>query len=110
MVAYVFTKDGIPIFDATGAVITLNSAGQPVDHIRNMVTITTVYGFKNNGASPPRATPQPTMPIRVTKLIYFVTSQVERTPKAPTTTPKFAHTPGRVNQKIVNYETKVGGY
>ena len=71
MTAHVFANDGIPIFDATGAVITLNYAGQPVDHIRNMVTITTAYVFTNDGASPLRATPQPAMPIRVSDLIYF---------------------------------------
>ena len=71
MAAYVFANNGIPIFDSTGAVITLNYTGQPVDHIRNMVTITTAYGFTNDGASPPRATPQPEMPIRVADLIYF---------------------------------------
>ena len=71
MAAYVFANDGIPIFDATRAVITLNYAGQPVDHIRNMVTITTAYGFTNDGASPLRATPQPAIPIQVADLIYF---------------------------------------
>ena len=45
MVAYVFANYGLPIFDATGAIITLNSAGQPVDHIKNVVTITTAYGL-----------------------------------------------------------------
>ena len=65
MVAYVFAKDGIPIFDTTGAVITLNSTGQPFDHIRNVVTITTTYRFPTNGASPKTSTPQPFMPIQV---------------------------------------------
>ena len=50
MAAYVFAKDGIPIFGATGAVITLNSAGQPVDHSINVVTITTDEKNSNDGA------------------------------------------------------------
>ena len=69
MVAYVFVKYGLPIFDATGDVITLNSAGQIVYHIGNVVPITTVNGFPNDGASPPRATPQLAMTIRVAALI-----------------------------------------
>ena len=41
MAAYVFTNNGIPIFTVTGTVITLNSVGQPVDRIGNVVTIKT---------------------------------------------------------------------
>ena len=52
MVAYVFTNNAIPIFDATVNIITLNSTVQPVDHIGNMVTITNVDGFPNDGVSP----------------------------------------------------------
>ena len=73
-------NDGLPIFYATGAVSTLNSAGQPFDHIRNVVTITTADGLPRDGGSPSWATPQPTMPIPVSALIYFVTSQAVRTP------------------------------
>ena len=74
MAAYVFTNYRITIFDATGAVITLYSAGKPVDHIRNVVIITTDDGLPHAGDSPPRATPQLAMSIRVAALIYFVTS------------------------------------
>ena len=81
MAAYVFAKDGIPIFNATGDVITLNSAGQPVDHIRNVVTTTTSGGFPNDGESPPIAITQPSMPIKCSSLIYFVTSKAVRTPQ-----------------------------
>ena len=50
MATYVFEKYGLPIFDAIGAVITLNSAGQQVDHIGNLVTITTADVLTNDGA------------------------------------------------------------
>ena len=63
MTTHDFEKNGLPIFDLTGAVIILNSVVQPVDHIRNVVTITTVDGLPYYGASPPRATPKPTMPL-----------------------------------------------
>ena len=53
MLVYMFTHDGLLIFDSTGAVITLNFAGQTVYHIINVVTITTTDGFPNDGASPP---------------------------------------------------------
>ena len=61
MLAYVFENNGRPIFDATRAVITLNYVGQPVHHIKNVVTITTAYGFPKYGALQPRAIPQPSM-------------------------------------------------
>ena len=63
MVAYVFENDGIATFGITGDVITLNYVGQIGDHIKNVVTITTAGGFPNYGASPPRAIPQPALPI-----------------------------------------------
>ena len=69
MTAYVFANNGQPIFDTTGAVIILNSAGQPVDHVKNMVTITNADGVSNGGASPPRATPQPDIPVIISSLI-----------------------------------------
>ena len=47
MAAYVFSNYGLPICDATGDVITLNSTDQPFDHIRNVVTIKTADGFPN---------------------------------------------------------------
>ena len=65
MAAYLFPNDGLPIFDATGDVITLNSEGQPVCHIKNVVTITNVDGLSNDGASPPRAIPKLAMTIQV---------------------------------------------
>ena len=71
-----------------------------------MVPITISNGFTNYGASPPRETPQPAMPIRFSALIYFVTSQAVRTPQSPTTTPMFACTPGRINRKITDNKTK----
>ena len=49
MEEYVFANYGLPIFDATGAIITLNSAGQPVNHSVNVVTITTADEFPNDG-------------------------------------------------------------
>ena len=101
-----FINYGLPIFDAARSVITLNSVGQPVDHIRNMVTITTADGFPNDGESPPRAILQPTMPIQVSALVHFVTFRAVRTPQALTTTPKLACTPVCVSQKIIDYETK----
>ena len=61
MDSYVFVNDGLPIFDVTEVVITLNYVGQPVDHIKNVVTITTANGFPNYGESPPIAIPQPSM-------------------------------------------------
>ena len=69
MMAYVFTKYGLLIFDTTVAVITLNYAGQPVDHIGNVLTITTANRFPTDGESPPRATPKPSMPIMFDDLI-----------------------------------------
>ena len=58
MAAYIFAIDGIPIFDAPRAVIKFNDAGRPVNHAENVATITTDYGFPNDGSSPPRETPQ----------------------------------------------------
>ena len=57
MVAQVFANDGLKILDASQAVISINSAVQPVDHIVNVVTIQTSHGFPNDGASPPKAIP-----------------------------------------------------
>ena len=93
------TNDGLPIFDATGAVITLNLEGQQVDHIRNMVTTTPGDGSPNDGASPPRAPPQPPITIRFSALIYCATSQAVMTNQAPITTPKFYYTPDCANKK-----------
>ena len=90
------------MFDATRAVIILNFVGQTVNHIGNMVTITTDDGLPNDSASPPRATTQPTMLIRVPALIYYVTSKAVRNPLSPTTTPKFTRNPGCANQNIIN--------
>ena len=73
-----------------------------------MVPITTADVLPNDGASPPRTTPQPAVPIRVSALIYFLTYQAERTPQYPTTTTKFVRTPGHVNPKIINNKTKSG--
>ena len=74
MVKYVFASYGIQIFDTTRAFITLNYAGQPFDYDGNVVTIITANGLPNYVASPPRATPQPTIPVQVADLIYLVTS------------------------------------
>ena len=106
MAVYVFANDGLTIFDATGAVITLNSTGQPVDHIRNVVNIKNAGGLKNYGASPQRATSQTAMPMQVTALIYFITYQSVRTTQSPTTTSKFSRTPGCINLKIINCKTE----
>ena len=102
MLAYVFENNGRPLFDDTMAVITLNYAGQTVDHIGNVVTITTENGFPNYGASQPRAIPQPSMLSQVSALIYFVASQVVINPQYPTTNPKFTRTPGCINRKIID--------
>ena len=69
MAAYLFTNDRLKCFDATGDIITLNYAGQPVDHIGNVLTITTADRFPTDGESPPRATPKPSMPIIFDDLI-----------------------------------------
>ena len=100
MVAYVFTNDGLPIFDTI--FLSHNSEVQTVDHIGNVATITTDYGLPNDRASPEREINQPSMPILVYALIYFVTYQVVRNPQAPTTTPKLAHIPGCINLKIID--------
>ena len=71
MEAYMFINNGMPIFDTNGAVITLNSSGQPVDLIGNMVTITTSYGLPKNGTSLPREIPQLSTPSQFYVLIYF---------------------------------------
>ena len=68
MAAHVFANNGLVIFDATWAVITLNSTCQPVYHIRNVVTITNPYVLPNDGASPPRETPQLDIIIQVAAL------------------------------------------
>ena len=94
--------------DNTGDSITINPVGQPVDHVRNMLTITTDNGFQNDGASTPRAITQPDMTQQVSTLIYFITSQAVRDAQSPTTTLKFARTPGIVNRKIIYYKTKSG--
>ena len=106
--SYVFANYVLPIFDVTGDFITLNSAGQTVYHIRNVVTITTSDRLSNYGASPPREVPQPAMTIRISAPIYFVTSQAVTTPQSPTTNPRFPCTPGCINRKIIYYETKAG--
>ena len=108
MEAYVFAKYGLPIFDTTGAVITLNSTGQTVYHIGNVVNITTGNGFTSYWASPPRETLQPAMLIRVDALIYFVPSQAVRTPQSPNRASMFALTHGRVNRKIIDYKINEG--
>ena len=69
MESYVFASYGLPIFEATGAVITLNSVGQPVDHIVNLITIKTSNGFPNYEVTPPRAIPQLYMSIKVAALV-----------------------------------------
>ena len=46
--AYISVYGGLKIFDATGDVIMLNDAGQPVDHSRILVTIVAAYGLTNN--------------------------------------------------------------
>ena len=51
---------------------------------------------------------QPSMPVWVASLIYFVTSKVVSTPQNPTTTPKFMLPPGRIIRKNVNYKTEAG--
>ena len=89
-------KAGLPIFDATRAIITLNSAGQPVNHSVNVVTITTADEFPNDGSSQPIEMPQTATPTQVDTIITFVTSQAVRD-QAPTTTPKFSLTSGRVD-------------
>ena len=50
MDSYTFANYELSIFGATGVVITLNSAGQPVDHSINVVTITTDEKNSNDGA------------------------------------------------------------
>ena len=54
MAAYLFTNDRLKCFDATGDIITLNYAGQPVDHIGNVATTKTDNGLPNDMASPPK--------------------------------------------------------
>ena len=108
MEAYVFANYGLTIFDTSRDTITLNSAGQPIDQIKNLLTITTANGLPHDGESPPRAILQPAMSIKVASLVYFVTYQVVRTPQAPTTTPEFTLTSGHLNRKIIDYETKEG--
>ena len=71
MVAYVFTNNVIIIFELARAVITLNYVGQPVDHVGNVVTITTSDGLPNYGESPPRETPQFAIPVQASALVYF---------------------------------------
>ena len=44
---FVLANDGLPIFDATRAIITHNAVGWPVNHSRNVVTIKTADGFLN---------------------------------------------------------------
>ena len=107
MKAYVLLNDVLPIFDATRAVIKINAAGPPVNHSGNVVTITTDYVLPNDRESSPREPPQPSMPKRFVALVTFVMAQLVRD-QYSNTTPKFACTPGRVNRKIVNYETKSG--
>ena len=92
MAVYVFANSGIPIFDATGEVITLNSAGQTINHAGNELTITTGYGLPNDGASSPRSTPQQAMTMKFYALITVVILQVIRD-QDPTTTSKLCHTP-----------------
>ena len=103
-----FSNDRLQIFDATRAVIILNYTDQPVDHIGNVVTITTYDVFPNDGVSLPRSISQPNIPIHFSALIYFVTSQAVRNTQDPNTTPKFVHIPCRINLKIINYKTKAG--
>ena len=100
MAAYVFANNGLPIFDPTGSFVKLNSAGQPVDHIRYVVTITTAKGLKNNGYSRQTATPQPSMPIQVATPVYSVTTQAVKTFQACTVTPKFTCAPRRINRNL----------
>ena len=99
MPAYRFINYVILIFDAIRDVITLNFAGQLVEHIGKVATTTIIDRLKNDGASQPRETSQLAIPIQVSDLIYFVTSKAVRTTQAPTTTPKFVRTPGSVNKK-----------
>ena len=105
MMAYVFTKYGLLIFDTTVAVITLNYAGQPVNHARNVVIITKADRFSNDGESTPGSIIQPATPTRVAALITFVTLKSVRD-KYPTTTPKLYRNPSCVNLKTINYITK----
>ena len=106
MATYVFANNGLPIFEATGYVSTLNSTGQPSYRIGNVVTIKTFNVLLNGGASPPRVTPQPTIPIQAYDFIYFVTSQVVSNPQSPTMTQKFARTPGCVHINCFDHENK----
>ena len=69
MAEYLFANYGLPIFDAAGAVIILNFADQLVDQIGNVLSITTSNEFPNGGALPPRATPQPAIPIRFAAMV-----------------------------------------
>ena len=108
MEAYVFANYGLTIFDTSRDTITLNSAGQPIDQIKNLLTITTANGFPSDGAPPPRTTPQMDTPIQVADLIYFVSYQSVRTPQYSNMTLNFACISGRVYRKIINYETKAG--
>ena len=103
-----FVNDGLSTFDATGVFITLNYASQPVDHIINVVTITTSDGLTKDRASPPKAIHQTSMPILVSAIIYFMTSQELKTPHLPTTTPKFSRTSGCVNWRTIDYKTRSG--
>ena len=63
MAAWFFVNNALPIFEATGAFIILNYKYQPVDHVKNVVTITTADIFSNDGASPPRSFLQPAMTV-----------------------------------------------
>ena len=47
MSEYVLENDILTIFDATRDVITFNSAGPPVEYVKNVVTITTADGLPN---------------------------------------------------------------
>ena len=78
MVAYILENYGQPIFDTTKTIITLNAAGQSVNHYGNVVSITTSYGLTNDGSSPPSVNPQPEIPSQVAVLITFVMEQAVR--------------------------------
>ena len=95
------------IFDATGAIITINSSGQPVNPTGNIMTVITADGFANGWASQTREILQPDMLTLVSTLINFITYQAVRD-QAPTTNLKFSRTPDSVNRKIPNSKTNAG--
>ena len=100
IMAYIFSNDGLPIFDDNESVVETNVTGSPIYHNENMVTITSGNGFSKNKSWTPRATPQPIMSTRVVALINFVTTQVVRYCE-PNTTLKCTRSLGCANKNLL---------